>query len=206
MSCTAVRTVTTVVDRDVHVWGLYDVVGVTRTVTLACGSPRRAGGGIAPPGENICVKALASMRERYGVDGVEIRLDKRVPFGAGLGSGSSDGAPYCWRSTGFSACGLPRRSWSPLPPSWVATRLFRAAAQLHREGRDVEPAALPGGNDRRCRETRRGRFDARGLRRGTSTCRGCPVTLRRPVVEWQDLVTNVSGHIFTGDITLSRPW
>lgn len=43
------------------------------------------------PGENICVKAFLLMRERYGVDGVEIRLDKRVPFGAGLGGGSSDG-------------------------------------------------------------------------------------------------------------------
>ncbi|MFR6634529.1 MAG: hypothetical protein ACLUQ6_06200 [Alistipes onderdonkii] len=54
------------------------------------------------PGENICVKAFQLMRERYGVDGVEIRLDKRVPFGAGLGGGSSDGtAVLLARSTGF---------------------------------------------------------------------------------------------------------
>ena len=71
--------------------GLYDVVGVTRT---AVPGVRFLSEGLAvdcTPGENICVKAFLLMRERYGVDGVEIRLDKRVPFGAGLGGGSSDG-------------------------------------------------------------------------------------------------------------------
>ena len=71
--------------------GLYDVVGVTRT---AVPGVRFLSEGLAvdcAPGENICVKAFQLMRERYGVDGVEIRLDKRVPFGAGLGGGSSDG-------------------------------------------------------------------------------------------------------------------
>nr|WP_281547926.1 4-(cytidine 5'-diphospho)-2-C-methyl-D-erythritol kinase [Alistipes onderdonkii] len=71
--------------------GLYDVVGVTRT---AVPGVRFLSEGLAvdcAPGENICVKAFLLMRERYGVDGVEIRLDKRVPFGAGLGGGSSDG-------------------------------------------------------------------------------------------------------------------
>ena len=37
------------------------------------------------------MKAFRLMRDRYGVDGVVIRLVKRVPFGAGLGGGSSDG-------------------------------------------------------------------------------------------------------------------
>ena len=43
------------------------------------------------PEENICLKAFRLMQRSYGVDGVSIRLVKRVPFGAGLGGGSSDG-------------------------------------------------------------------------------------------------------------------
>ncbi len=41
--------------------------------------------------DNICLKAYHLMRERYGIGGATITLDKRVPFGAGLGGGSSDG-------------------------------------------------------------------------------------------------------------------
>jgi len=39
---------------------------------------------------NLCMKALRLMQRLYGVGEVHIRLDKRVPFGAGLGGGSSD--------------------------------------------------------------------------------------------------------------------
>lgn len=41
--------------------------------------------------DNICVKAAKLMQRMYGVAGVDITLDKRVPFGAGLGGGSADG-------------------------------------------------------------------------------------------------------------------
>ena len=69
---------------------LYDVVTVERSeadgVTFS-------GVGIevdCPADKNLCVRAARLMQERYGVGGVTITLDKRVPFGAGLGGGSSD--------------------------------------------------------------------------------------------------------------------
>ena len=43
-----------------------------------------------PAEKNLCVRAARLMQERYNTPGVAITLDKRVPFGAGLGGGSSD--------------------------------------------------------------------------------------------------------------------
>ncbi len=41
--------------------------------------------------DNLCVKAYRLMRDNFSqVGGLRITLDKRVPFGAGLGGGSSD--------------------------------------------------------------------------------------------------------------------
>lgn len=40
--------------------------------------------------QNLCMKALRLMQRLYGIGEVKITLDKRVPFGAGLGGGSSD--------------------------------------------------------------------------------------------------------------------
>ena len=70
--------------------GLYDDVEVVRTD--APGVTFRAEGLAVDCADedNICLKAFRLMHDRYGVDGVRIRLVKRVPFGAGLGGGSSD--------------------------------------------------------------------------------------------------------------------
>ena len=70
--------------------GLYDDVEVVRTD--APGVAFRAEGLAVDCAaeDNICLKAFRLMHDRYGVDGVRIRLVKRVPFGAGLGGGSSD--------------------------------------------------------------------------------------------------------------------
>ncbi len=42
--------------------------------------------------DNLCVRAAKLMQQRYGAGNVAITLDKKVPFGAGLGGGSSDAA------------------------------------------------------------------------------------------------------------------
>ena len=70
----------------VPVRGLADEVEVTRREVPGVGFRAEGLAVDCDPEDNLCIKAFRLMRERYGVDGVEIRLDKRVPFGAGLGA------------------------------------------------------------------------------------------------------------------------
>lgn len=68
---------------------LYDVVEVERVESESLFEQR----GLVvdcDPEQNLCMKALRLMQRLYGVGDVRITLDKRVPFGAGLGGGSSD--------------------------------------------------------------------------------------------------------------------
>ena len=75
----------------VPVKGLYDEVEVERIVGTGAVFENRGMTVDCPPEQNICLKAFHLLRDRYGIDGVRIALDKRVPFGAGLGGGSADG-------------------------------------------------------------------------------------------------------------------
>lgn len=86
--------------------GLYDVVEIEKRadkeivfrgigLTVDCAAE-----------DNICVKAAKLMQERYGVEGVDITLDKRVPFGAGLGGGSADGTAVIMGINEIFALGL----------------------------------------------------------------------------------------------------
>jgi 4-diphosphocytidyl-2-C-methyl-D-erythritol kinase len=45
-----------------------------------------------PPEQNICMRALRLLQREQGIGEAVIRLDKRVPSGAGLGGGSADAA------------------------------------------------------------------------------------------------------------------
>lgn len=42
--------------------------------------------------ENLCVRAFRLLQRQFDIDGVEIKLTKNIPFGAGLGGGSADAA------------------------------------------------------------------------------------------------------------------
>ena len=44
------------------------------------------------PDDNLCMKAWRLLHEEFGIPAASIRLKKNIPFGAGLGGGSSDAA------------------------------------------------------------------------------------------------------------------
>ena len=44
------------------------------------------------PEDNLCMKAWRLLHDEFGIAPVHIRLKKNIPFGAGLGGGSSDAA------------------------------------------------------------------------------------------------------------------
>ena len=49
--------------------------------------------GLSIPGNsNICFKAFELLKADFGIDNVAMHLHKKIPIGAGLGGGSSDGA------------------------------------------------------------------------------------------------------------------
>ena len=88
----------------VPVKGLYDVLTIERAeeskltivgIEVDC-----------DPEQNICMKALRLMQQRYGIGEASITLDKRIPFGAGLGGGSADGTAVILALNEIFALGL----------------------------------------------------------------------------------------------------
>lgn len=93
---------------------LYDVVSVEVMEGVGV---EFVGRGIVvdcPEDKNLCVRAARLMQERYGVGGVRIELDKRVPFGAGLGGGSSDATAVIVAINEIYSLGLERSTLAEL--------------------------------------------------------------------------------------------
>jgi len=68
----------------------YDTITFSESASLSmrCTDPL-----LPVDGNNLCMRAAKALRESAGISaGVSITLDKRIPFGAGLGGGSSDAA------------------------------------------------------------------------------------------------------------------
>lgn len=65
--------------------------------------------------DNLVVRCYRLMRQLYpAVGGVEVRLEKRIPFGAGLGGGSSDAAHMAYALNELFALGLSREEMASL--------------------------------------------------------------------------------------------
>jgi 4-diphosphocytidyl-2-C-methyl-D-erythritol kinase len=69
-------------------WADTITVRPADTLSMTCSDPA------LPTDEtNLCLRAAHALKEAFVVDqGAEIHLDKQVPYGAGLGGGSSDAA------------------------------------------------------------------------------------------------------------------
>ena len=193
---------------------LYDTLDVE---PIACGVVFSSSG-IAidcPEDKNLCVRAARLMQERYGVGGVAISLDKRVPYGAGLGGGSSDATAVIMALNEIYNLGLERPTLAALAAELGSdTPYFVYNRPMLCEGRGeiMSPVVI----------------DLKGLwlvvvkpDEGVSTAeayRGVkphiPETplmelLKLPVAEWQGRVVNdFEPHIFAAhsDIAKLKEW
>lgn len=175
--------------------GLYDVIDVER----ADEGVEFRGEGIVvdcPMEKNLCVRAARLMQERYGIGGVAITLDKRVPFGAGLGGGSSDATAVIMAINEIYKLGLDKPTLASLAAELGSDTpffVYNRAMLCEGRGEIMSPVDI----------------DLNGLwlvvakpDDGVSTAeayRGVkpapPVTrlvelLKRPIEEWQVSVTN----------------
>ncbi|MEA3413089.1 MAG: 4-(cytidine 5'-diphospho)-2-C-methyl-D-erythritol kinase [Pseudomonadota bacterium] len=68
-----------------------------------------------PAETDLCVRAARLLQQTTGVaGGVDIRLDKQLPMGGGLGGGSSDAATTLLALNGLWGCDLPREELAGL--------------------------------------------------------------------------------------------
>jgi 4-diphosphocytidyl-2-C-methyl-D-erythritol kinase len=101
-----------------------------------------------PPEKNIVCRAAALFRERTGFDRpLKIRLEKRIPPGAGLGGGSSDGAAVLLALNAAAGAALTAGELRKLAEqlgSDVPFFLSPGAAFVSGRGECIRPIPVPG--------------------------------------------------------------
>lgn len=102
-----------------------------------------------PQENNLVFKAVTLFRERTGfASGVRIRLDKRIPAGAGLGGGSSDAASALLAMDSLAGTSLPHEELSGMAArlgSDVPFFLSGGAAFVSGRGEKIEAVKAPEG-------------------------------------------------------------
>lgn len=153
------------------------------------------------PEDNLCMKAWRLLHDEFGIPSVTIRLKKGIPFGAGLGGGSSDAAFTLKMLNGMFSLGLEDCQLEQRAARLGADCAFfirNRAAYATGIGDRLEPLEwvesgkwkvvieIPEGEHVSTKEA------YTGLQRNLF---GCPrpdlrEAIRRPIEEWRNLIVN----------------
>lgn len=154
------------------------------------------------PEDNLCMKAWRLLHDEFGIPSVTIRLKKGIPFGAGLGGGSSDAAFTLKMLNGIFSLGLEDSQLEQRAARLGADCAFfirNRAAYATGIGDQLEPIEwevgsgkwkvvieIPEGEHVSTKEA------YAGLQRDLF---GCPrpdlrEAIRRPIEEWRNLIVN----------------
>jgi 4-diphosphocytidyl-2-C-methyl-D-erythritol kinase len=119
-----------------------DIERQPRWIDFACDDPSIPSGD-----ENLVVRAAKAFFETTNVkSGVTIKLEKKIPHGAGLGGGSSDAASTLLALNQLFETNLPREALAKMAESIgsdVPFFIFESAAICKGRGELVMPESLP---------------------------------------------------------------
>lgn len=150
------------------------------------------------PDDNVCLRAWRLLHDEFNIPPVSIRLAKKVPFGAGLGGGSSDAAFTLRMLSGMFALELDDSGLERCAAQLGADCAFfvkNRAAYATGIGEKLEPIALDLSHYRIAIEIPEGEHvSTREAYAGLHIKKGKRVDLReavkRPVGEWRELIVN----------------
>ena len=153
--------------------------------------------------QNLCMKALRLMQRLYGIGEARISLDKRVPFGAGLGGGSSDATAVILALNELYNLGLSEERLVEIAAMIGSDTAFfvRNTPQLCTgRGEKMEPIELPlQGKYLAVAKPEEGVSTKEAYSGVKPTIPEVRLTeaLQRPIGEWQGVVKNdFEPHIF----------
>ena len=186
----------------IPVLDLYDIVEVERVEGVSAFEQK----GLSvdcDAEQNLCMKALRLMQRLYGIGEAKITLDKRVPFGAGLGGGSSDATAVILALNELYNLGLSEERLVEIAAmigSDTASFVRNTPQLCTGRGEKMEPIELPLQGKylvvAKPEESVSTKEAYAGVKPAVPQVR-LAEALQRPIGEWQGLVKNdFEPHIF----------